>query len=283
LGYEVVPEKPLPSSQASLEQHVNELLERSDLSIHLVGRYDKQQARESELARARRCICPHKEYTFALEKCEKGELHSLIWIPDDLDPDTEQQMKFVRSLEEENLPRHAEVATVGFESLKDVVRETLSRLEKRRRAATESNGDTSACGAETLVYVIYHRCDADSAHLKAISNEIEAAGIALVQPVFEDEPDEIHRYHEANLRSGDGIVVFSEKSKSTWLQSQKSEIVKTGRLANSNALELLYYLAPPLSVDKETFRSRAAAIVHGSEEYKRASIVEFIHRIKAGA
>ena len=279
-GYAVVPDKPLPVSDGDFRVAVDDWLKQSRLSIHMFGRHDARQARLDETVHFGNQIRPQEEYELANEVCVAGEIRNLIWIARDQEFDTEDQEQFAETLRSVNLPDLSELTDVGFESLKEVIRQKLKELEAEPgeiEDATEyEDSDHSS------VYVLCHPCDVDAAHLCDLLSDLEAAELVVHTPSFDDDPatiDERHKQHQAWLQTCDGIVVFSNQSKKIWLDTQKSEIIASRRLKRPDAPELLYYIAPPIPPDKKLFRH--SEVVKASESYAKADVEAFIRRIRA--
>ena len=185
--YEVIPHKELPPSQADFDQAVHDLLDQSQLSIHLIGSIDEEQV-VTENERTHRMVRPHREYELASKKCENGVIHNLLWIPHDLKADTEgKQQTYIDELLNDDLPKNSEITQVGFEKLKEVLHQKLESLEQ-----LGDEPEVEVPSDVRQIYVIYDQCDAESEHLCRLQGLLFGPDLdveLLVEtPVFDDDP-----------------------------------------------------------------------------------------------
>src|SRR5262245_5088866 len=124
-GYEVLPTEQLPMTEDALVPELKAQLERSRLSIHLVGRKvgpipDGPSERslvvlENELAAAR---------------CRESSLRRIIWLPEGVAGERAEQQAFIDALQRDAaLQFGADLIRGDVEALKGSIHLTLRRLE----------------------------------------------------------------------------------------------------------------------------------------------------------
>jgi len=84
----------------------------------------------------------------------------------------------------------------------------------------------------------------------------------ILRPVFEGDEAEIREYHEENLRSCDGALIFYGSGNECWLRRKLRELQKSPGYGRSKPVPIVAIsLVPPRTPDKERFRTHEALVI----------------------
>ena len=128
-GYTVLPDRPLPLSNAELERVVRENLEHATLSIHLIGGYygivpESGDRSIVELQNALATECSQRRASFS----------RLIWLPTDLHAKEARQEAFINTLQNDPaLQPGDDLLQTSLETLKTAIQDKLTGSAGLRR------------------------------------------------------------------------------------------------------------------------------------------------------
>ncbi len=235
-GYEVVPAagSKLPENRERFEEEVSVLLKRSSLSIHLFGNREREENDPPGFTSR------HVEYELAKKACQEVGRPMLVWIPDDLEFESDVQRGFVfNETEAVQMPHQLEIVRSDLAGFKDVVVQALERLEKMAEAPGEVAGDSPKS-----IYLVYGKADRADSRRKEIVSFLRGEGLEVLVPTPDDEGAtvaEILEDHRQKLRTADGILIYYGTSGSKWLEAQNG-IVKP---YIGKGQPVRFYLGPP--------------------------------------
>lgn len=253
-GYTVLPARPLPLTGPEVEAAVRDDLARCTMSIHLVG---KRYSLTPEGAVASLVEIQNE---LAIERGGRGGFTRLVWIPPGLQVEDPRQQRVIDHLRAD--PREAQAADLletPLEDLRAVITETL---ERRRApapapsgAATPSAGPSVAC-----VYLLYDERDVDA--VSPWADFLFDRGLEVIRPVFTGNEAEVREYHEENLRTADGVVIFFGSAGELWLRRKFSELQKIAGYGRTKPAPVTAVcLLAPKTPEKDRFRTHEAVVV----------------------
>lgn len=273
-GLRVLPDQPLPLVKDECEQAIRDGLDRTMLSIHLVG---KNYGLVPEGATQSTVVIQNE---LAIERAAAGDYPRLIWIPDKLECDDERQLRFIEHLQTDTrIQQGADILQTTFEEFKAAMNRRLRKEEKEEVKAAEA----SAAGAETedtlrRIYLISDR--RDELAPAALGDYLYEQGFEVILPVFEGEEAQIRKDHEENLSLCDAVLFYYGEGNELWLRQKLREVQKSAAFGRKKPIVIkAIYVAPPDSPSKAKFRTREAMVIDQRAPFDPAALVEFISQL----
>jgi hypothetical protein len=270
-GYVVFPARPLPSVASEVKAAVSEDLAKCQLSIILIGKNHSsvpEGGTESLL---------ELQNELTIERGKKGNFSRLLWIPRGLQVDDERQVKLIEQVRmDPRLLEGADLLETFLEDLRTVIH---SRLKRAHAPVRQTTAPPIARGDHARLYVIYDRRDTD-----ASSSWVEylfEQDLEVIRPVFEGDEAEIRDYHDDNLRTCDGVLIFYGSANECWLRRKLREVQKSpgyGRTKPAPVVGIL--LAPPKTADKERFRTHEAMVIPQLDGFSADALRQFVSNLQ---
>jgi hypothetical protein len=196
------------------------------------------------------------QHELATERAMQGGFSRLLWIPDGLQVDDERQRQVIERLKRDPRIRdNADLLETFFEDLRTMMQDWL----RKSRAPQEPSPPTSAAAARRL-YVVADARDANA--IGAWLDPLFDQGLEVIQPMFEGDEAELREYHEENLASCDGLLIFYGAANELWLRRKLREVQKAIGYGRTKP-------APPVAIaligartpEKERFRTHEAEVI----------------------
>jgi hypothetical protein len=272
LGIRVVPDQPLPPVRPEAEQAIRELLARSELSIHLVGRnygMIPEGATESIIV---------MQNELAIERAAAIVFPRLIWIPDALECDDERQVRFLDHLRTDpRIQQGADILQTPFEEFKAAVIRRVERPVVEPPPADAPEGAAPDDGLKR-VYLITDRRDEHAP--SAIADYLYEQGYEVILPVFDGDEVQIRKDHEENLSICDAVLFYYGEGNELWLRQKLREVQKSAAFGRKKPILLkAIYVAPPDSPTKARFRTREALVIDQRTAFDPAGLGPFISQL----
>ncbi len=263
-GYTVLPDEPLPLNGDGFREAVAAHLERSALSIHLVG------ARPGMVPEDERRSAVRLQNDVAARFSAERGLRRIIWIkPDDGENNKEGRGKLIQVLEvNAQAQQGADLLKSGVEELKNVINDRLHQLQreeehKNTNSKQASDGvEAQDAGDEPLTaYLICDQCDFDAT--QALADYLYDQGFDLMYPVFEGDESEIREDHMDKLASCDASIFYCGQSTDLWLSSKLRDLRKlAGYRDGKSRLVNAVCMALPEAPWKQRFRNRDSMVIN---------------------
>jgi hypothetical protein len=222
------------------------------MSIHLVGK------RYSLTPEGSLSSLIEIQNELAIERAERGGFNRLLWIPPALQVDDARQQQVISRLRAD--PRGAEdsdLLETPLEDLRAVMYETLGRGRAPKSAADAA---TATALAVRSVYLLYDERDADA--VSPWADLLFDKGLEVIHPVFKGNESDVREYHEDNLRTADGVVIFFGAANELWLLRKFSELRKIAGYGRTKpAPTVAVCLLAPNTPEKQRFRTHEATVV----------------------
>jgi hypothetical protein len=270
-GYTILPDRILPLVSGELETAIRRDLARCRMSIHLIGRsyslvpeggVDSLIEIQHELATAR---------------SQAGRFSRLLWMPEGLQVTDERQRAVIEKLRlDPRLGGSADFLQTYFEDLRTSIHTWLTA--ERTPAAPPHEAPASAV---PRLYLVADQRDA--AGLAPWADALFDEKLEIIQPVFEGDEAEIRDYHEENLASCDGVLIFYGAGNELWLRRKLRELQKSPGYGRTKPPAIVgICLIPPRTPEKDRFRTHEAVVIPQWEGYVPGPLRPFIEKLKAG-
>lgn len=271
-GYTVLPARQLPAVSSELKTAVREDLQRSQLSIHLIGK------NYSLVPEGSTDSLLEIQNDLAIEKQERSGLARLLWIPPNLQMEDERQRKVIQHFRSDSRTLNgADLLETFFEDLRTVVHDRLKQIEKQGR---DTRSGSIQPREVRQVYMIYDRRDEEQ--VTAWADFLFEKGLEVVRPVFEGDEAEIRDYHDENLRTCDAALIFYGAANECWLRRKLRELQKSAGYGRSKPAPVVSIaLTAPRTNDKERFRTHEAMVIPQFEGLSPERLQPFIAQLQA--
>lgn len=269
-GYTVLPVQSLPTVGTDVEAAVRADLARASLSIHLVGK------RYSLTPEGSMSSLVEIQNELAIERGGRGAFTRLVWIPPGLQVDDPRQQQVIGRLRAD--PRAAQdsdLLETPLEDLRTVIHDTL---EKGRAPQTPPVGPRPATAVPS-VYLVYDERDSDV--VSPWADLLFDQGLEVIRPVFKGNESDLREYHEDNLRTADGVVIFFGAASELWLRRKFSELQKIAGYGRAKPAPLVAVcVLPPKTPEKQRFRTHEATVVPQYDGLSAEPWLPIIARLK---
>jgi hypothetical protein len=254
-GYEVLPDRALPLVAPELDPLVREQLQRSKVSIHLIGRnygVVPEGATQSIVER---------QQALASEAAPGNALSSIIWLPQGLEIEDERQQRFVQHLQTSPaVHAAAELLEVPMEDLKTIIYRKLAPPPPPIVKAAAAVAASSAEQEHLRVYVLCDQQDAEAT--RPLEDYLFDMGFEVILPFFDEDETQARLEHEENLRSCDVILLYYGAGDELWLRRKLRELQKSAALGREKPwLGRGIYVGAPATPQKARFRTHEAMLI----------------------
>jgi hypothetical protein len=249
-GYRVLPEQELPEDAEAYVSAVQADLQRSALSVHLIGaRYGSTPD-----GVAKSGVVLQAELALAQQM---PPLRSIFWSPPEITPavlQDERQRGFVEHLDQAEFDRNrVEFVRESLEQLKSLV---VDRLRSTARATTRA----SATDASKAIYLL---CDAiDRANSKPLQAALTTLGFTCTRPSIDGTVEELIEENKANLVSCDVVIIVWGSTREAWVRSKLRDLQQAPGWGRTRSFDGKFIvIGPPDTPAKLDFDTPADVVV----------------------
>ena len=266
-GYTVLPVRVLPREISELRAVLQEDLATSRLSIHLFGKnygFVPEGSSQSLL---------EIQNELAIERAKQGDFSRLLWIQHGLLVEDERQRRVIDQVRTN--PEILEGADLLETFLEDLRTAIHTHLKQDQRPVQKPTAPAPGSKNLVRIYLICEQRDVEVAAPWAefLFNE----NFEVLRPIFEGDEAEIREYHEENLRSCDGALIFYGSGNECWLRRKLRELQKSpGYGRTKSAPRLAISLIPPRTPDKERFRTHEALVIPQFDGFSAEPLGRFL-------
>ncbi len=270
-GYTVLPDRPLPHTLEEVEAAVREDLARCRLSIHMFGR-TYSLVPEGGLA-----SLGELQNELAIDRGAKGEFSRLIWIPPGLQvEDLRQRQVLDRLRMDPRMGKGADLLETPLEELHTLMGAWLQRSELPVRA----NAVSGLPGSMPNLYLFYDERDADAI---APWSDLLFKDFEVIHPCFDGNECDIAAYHDDNLRSCHGALIFYGSAGEPWLRGKLRELQKCAAYRETRTPPpIAICLISPRTPVKERFRTHQAILIPQWDGPAPETLQPFVAGLKNG-
>jgi len=254
-GYTVLPNSPLPHVESEVEEAVRRDLAQCQMSIHLIGKTFSlvpEGGLQSLL---------EMQNELAIERAGHGAFLRLLWIPPNLQVDDARQRALIEEVRADSrIQQDADLLETSLEDLRTIIQQQLKNADKPKVPEPLPVNRLPIGQDLPRLYLIYDQRD------EVITTQWEEflfeQQLEVIRPVFEGTEAEIREYHEENLRSCDGALIFYGTGNECWLRRKLRELQKSPGYGRTKALPLVAItLVSPRTPFKERFRTHEALVI----------------------
>jgi hypothetical protein len=269
-GYTVLPTRDLPLVADELDAALRADLATCRMSIHLVGRTF------SLVPEGGVHSLIEMQHELATARSEQGTFSRLIWMPEGIDVTDDRQRAMVDRLRlDPRLSGDADFLQTGFEQLRTVVHAWLTA--DRRPLATPA----AVPGDAPRLYLVAD--ERDVASLAPWSEALFAEGLEVIEPVFDGDEAEIREYHQENLVTCDGVLIFYGSGNELWLRRKLGELRKSPGYGRTKPLPVTgVCLIPPGTPEKARFRTHDAMVIPQWDGCDLGALRSLVDQLRAG-
>ena len=269
-GYAVLPDRPLPHVDDETRAAVRADLARCRMSIHPIGRnysFVPEGGTDSLI---------ELQHELATERATQGSFSRLLWIPDGLVIDDDRQRRVIdRFKQDPRISGNADLLETMFEDLRTMMQDWLKKARTPPPAVSHT-----ASGGVPRVYVVADVRDAET--IGAWTDPLFESGLEVIHPVFDGDEAEIREYHEENLATCDGVVIFYGAGNELWLRRKLREVQKAvGYGRTKPGPPVAVALIAPRTPEKERFRSHEVTVIPQWQGCAVEPFAPFITRVKS--
>ena len=282
-GYEVLPNQHMPFIGAEAERLIRESLEKSLLSIHLIGKhygFIPEGANKSIV---------HLQNDLAAEKSQASGLERLIWMPTGGEisetGDAELLRSFISTIQTDS---QAQAGADLFETpLKDVkfaILDKLAAIKRRREEARErvQNVDSTHSQELKTVYLICDQRDLD--HTLVVEDYLFDIGYEVLVPVFDGDEIQIRNDHQENLKLCHATLIYFGAGNELWMRAKQRDLLKIAGYGRTQPLTAKgIYISETNQTKTQRIRSHDSVVINGYEGFKPELMEPFVNRLKGGA
>jgi hypothetical protein len=282
MGYTVLPVEPLPHVAEDVAAAVRTSLSNCLLSVHLLGKtYGLVPEGGSK-------SLVEIQNELAIERGREGKFSRLLWIPERLDvTDPRQRAVLDRIRTDPRIDDRSDVLETFLEDFRSQLQE---RLERPRTPPAVPAADAAAgsgtpgpqpAGRTPTVYLMYDRRDSDAA--AAWADRLFEQHVEVLHPLFDGDETEIREYHDENLRTCDGVIIFFGVANEACVRRKMRELQKAagyGRTLPAPALAIC--VLEPRTPEKDRFRTHEGTVLHAWTAGAVDSLGPFVARVRAG-
>ena len=293
LGFDVLPDRPLPLVGFELAEVVREQLGRSRLSIHLIGRgygvvpdgaTESVVALQNELA-IERGSTDGPGGTGGAPATGRAGFSRLVWLPAGLETDDERQRKLIERLRTDVRSQESgDLLETTLEDFKTVLVRHLRPPEETAQGQADGPAGTAgeAAGPGDGLLRVYLVCDQrDLGATAELEDLLFDRGFEVILPVFDGDEAQVRRDHEESLVVCDAVLLYWGHASDLWLRRKLREVQKSagfGRKAPFRAKAI--YLAPPEDPAKERLRTHEATVLKGSSAFSPEVLETFFEQMR---
>ncbi len=258
-GYQVLPNYTLPNDAEAIEKSVQEDLERSVISIHLIGREYGENVKGSEVSIVDLQNKLASEHSYQLR--ENNEVNTpksksfsrLIWLPPSLVEASERQQRFIENLREDTQGLSgAEILQIPLEDFKTTIRKSLIKAPsqvRNRENAPKVNIDKSQ------IYLIFDKMDTQPA--LALMEHLQDLGFYVITPLLMGTILEVRQQHIDGLKYCDVAIVFAETADEQWVKVKLKDLMKAPGFGREKPMQakILFTINEYKSITKEDLKT----------------------------
>jgi Domain of unknown function (DUF4062) len=268
-GYQVLPNKSLPRTAERIVEAVGVDLERSAMSIHLLGeRYGLVPDGET------RSIV---ELQLELAANRAGS-NCVIWIPPGIAAAEDRQRSFIDQVR--NQPGLAGAVELLEASLEEVKSFVIGRL--RKGASAEPAVRKASPNGAALDLCIYLVCDQrDRPAVATLYEHLIEQGFEVMLPLRKGDPEQVRNDHQENLLICDAALIYWGAADEFWLRTKMRDLIRARGLGRDKPLRgSAIYVAEPQDEAKQEFVTGDGQVIREKGEFSPVALEPFIGRIK---
>lgn len=265
-GFEVLPDRELNRDGSDYRDQVRGYLQRSDLSVHLIG--EKYGAIPEGETASHVAV----QADLAAARCSDPGFRRVIWMPPGLQPAEDAQRKFIAYLENDT----------AAQPRTELVQKNLEDLKTDLQAWLAEKAVPQPSPAEALyprVFVIADPQDLESGGLAPLVDFINEQGFEVrVSSPAKDEAEMLKAYQE-NLRTCRGCIIYYGQGSGAWVDIKLADLENV--FGQKPDPPRAVYVAEPQTALKKMFRPRGLQVVREAQQFSPETLAPFLQAVRA--
>jgi hypothetical protein len=153
----------------------------------------------------------------------------------------------------------------------------------RKLSSTEEESHPVEGTVPNQIYLIYDQEDTEN--VKALDDYLFDQGFDIIRPIFEGDQMEIRKAHQYFMTICEGVLVYQGWANDFWFKQKLQYFRKiNGYGRETPLLAQGVYIAPPITQDKERFRTNLdIEIVREGEGFDPELLQPFIRKFRRGS
>lgn len=221
-GYYIVPDHPLSDELHALEKEIQNFLDRSAMSIHVIGEEKGRvlQGSEKSIVEIQNELASQYYNAQDPQADQAKDFSRVIWISPKVSRSGKKDRFDVEDLKRNPAALHgAEILETPIEVTKTIIRNKINGTMRADFATNFIDNEL-----KTRVYLIFERSQAEK--VQPIKEFLEGNNIQVFIPEFENSKNLI-QIHRRNLTYCHGTIVYYANNYSHWLDAKLKDIMKS--------------------------------------------------------
>ncbi|MFO7659036.1 MAG: hypothetical protein R6W78_18400 [Bacteroidales bacterium] len=263
LGYNILPLIKLPDDKEQLEALTGNYLDRSVLSIHLMGAFYGDFVKNAKNSKI------DLQNIIARSKilAPDSNLKRLIWIPSDLKTTDQRQSLYLNRLKRDESSAGTEIVEAPIEVFKTVLKTKLDEIEKPVRETSHNS----------KVYVIFENGGKDE--LSGLYETLTQNSIDIIEPELSYQQTGIVTLHKQNLVMADAVLIYKGKSSNIWFNTKVQDLVKAPGFGKDKPYDVIGLITDSI-IDENVLKFIQDTAIQKSEMLDEAFCTSFLNHLK---
>ena len=278
-GYPVLPDSELPSSEADLRTEVARMLERSALSVHLLGTMPGTVPPDSAGMDSELVI----QNALSIERARVAPLQRVVSLPAGTLCKRPNHQQFLEAMKcDAAVLGKAELIDGDLEKVKAAMLFALKQIEAAPPPPVPEVAPTPGAAVQALkLYVIFDKPD-----LLATGDLRDALGehFKVIKPMFEGTPETKREADKERLTECDAVLVYYGAGTDGWMDSVLSEVEQAvAWRAGRPYREVYQWVTGPPTDDKlDKLRKPRPSVINALEGFSTALLEPVIKTLRGG-
>jgi hypothetical protein len=218
-GYNVIPDSKLSNDMMEFSDQVQNYMEESILSVHLLGNQYAPLLKNIEISKVELQNDIFSE-VISSNDAEKAKLKRLVLIPPNLKARSEKQRNYIESFKRNiELHKNTEIIQTPLEDFKTIIQKRIDfELTDGKKVVEEVVKDE-------FIYIIND--NSDNTKLNELKAEFKKQNIDFVEPQLSRNKIELIKQHQKNLALCSGVIISYGSNNEQWLNSKLTDIIKS--------------------------------------------------------
>jgi len=273
MGYPVLPDRQLPTEEATYVTEVAGLLAQCSLSIHLVGSgYGLVPDGPSQKS------VGILQNELAARRSKTAGLKRVIWVPEGTQSQHPDQRYFIEQLNKDPETQFgADLITGDFETLKAAIHGSLKSLEKTASLSAQRESST---GSRKLIYLMC--VEKDRPVTIPIRKLLRDRGFEVELPLFQGDAATVRRTNQELLAECDAALLFYGAGDEAWKRTMENDLKKINGFGRNKPMLASYvYVAEPATDDKkDLIELEEPNLINGLSDSPEPSFKDFLEAIE---
>ena len=216
-GYKVYPQHPLSGDVEEIRLTITEYIEKSDISVHIIGKNYGEIMNQSSLSIGDLQCRIAMQHDKKINSKSNGFIR-LFWFPSAIKQTDTRQSRFIECLKNEEINnQNVKVLSTLFEDFKVIVLNKLVEIEKGQIKDKDEVD-------KPLVYLIFEQKKADN--LNEVTKFLEKNNCISVVVDYSMPINQLMAMHYENLKKSDAIIICDFDSPQLWISNMYKDVLK---------------------------------------------------------